>query len=123
MTQNSGATILLYGMEPELERELINLLGQYQVKPCHSDDLDEIAEARMVFCSAVGGPLRSLMALTKRLPAPPPVIVVSRLREECRELDARDAGADEYCPAPFDPRHLGTILQRALSLRVAVGAA
>lgn len=119
----NSATILLYGLEPELERELIDMLGQYQVRPCHADDLDAIADARMVFCSAVGGPLRSLMALTKRLPAPPPVIVVSRLRDECRELDARDAGAEEYCPAPFDPRHLGTILQRTLSLRIAAGAA
>lgn len=121
--QTSGATILLYGLESELEQELIGMLGRYHVKPCHADDLDEIAEARMVFCSAVGGPLRSIMALTKRLPAPPPVVVVSRLREECREMDARDAGAQEYCPAPFDSRRLGNILQRALRIQVAAGAA
>lgn len=112
----SDATILLYGLEPELENELVQVLGRYHVKPCHSDDLDAIAEARMVFCSAVGGPLRSLLALTRKLPCPPPVVVVSRLKEESRELDAREAGAQDYCPAPFDTRRLGNILSATLQL-------
>jgi len=111
--------ILLYGLEPELEVELMNTLGRFRVKPCHSDDLDEIAEASMVFCSAVGGPLRSLLALTRRLPSPPPVIVVSRLKEESRELDAREAGAQDYCPAPFDYRRMANILTSTLHLQVA----
>jgi DNA-binding response OmpR family regulator len=110
------ATILLYGLEPELENELVQVLGRYHVKPCHSDDLDEIADARMVFCSAVGGPLRSLLALTRKLPSPPPVVVVSRLKEECRELDAQEAGAQGYFAAPFDSLRVGNILSATLQL-------
>ena len=112
----SNATILLYGLEPELENELVQVLGRYHVRPCHSDDLDEIAEASMVFCSAVGGPLRSLLALTHKLPSPPPVVVVSRLKEVSRELDAREAGAQDYCAAPFDAFRLGNILSATLQL-------
>lgn len=114
-----NSTILLYGLEPELELELVQILGRYRVKPCHSDDLDEIADASMIFCSAVGGPLRSLLALTRRMPSPPPVVVVSRLPEESREIDAREAGAQDYCPAPFDSRRLGSILSATLHLQMA----
>lgn len=117
--QSVNATILLYGLEPELENELVQILGRYRVRPCHSDDLDDIADASMIFCSAVGGPLRSLLALTRRMPSPPPVVVVSRLQEESRELDARDAGAQDYCAAPFDSRRLGSILTTTLHLQVA----
>ena len=41
-----------------------------------------------------------------------PVVVVSRHPETAEYLDAMDAGAADYCSAPFEPSHIHWILQR-----------
>jgi DNA-binding response OmpR family regulator len=48
-----------------------------------------------------------------------PVVVVSALPEIDKWLDALDAGADDYCAAPFDPRLLQNIVENALTTAVA----
>ena len=111
MSVSGKATILLYGLDPSLERELSNVLGQFEVRTCHTDELEGVEEADLVFCSALGTQLRHVLQVTQQGPARPPVIVVSRLPEVSRWLDAMEAGANDYCAAPFEKKHLGWILR------------
>lgn len=111
MSASGKATILLYGLDPSLEVELASVLKQFEVKTCHADALESIEGADLVFCSALGAQLRNVLELTNRGPARPPVIVVSRLPEVSRWLDAMEAGANDYCAAPFEKKHLGWILR------------
>ncbi len=107
-------SILLFGLDSTLEQELVALLGGFRVASCNSDCPDGIDDASLIFCSAVGHELRSLMEITNRMKSHPAVIVVSRLPEESRQLDAIEAGAQGYVSAPFEPQRLGSFL-RALT--------
>ena len=111
MSVSGKATILLYGLDAALERELISVLGQFEVRTCHTDELEGVETADLVFCSALGAQLRHVLQVTQQGPARPPVIVVSRLPEVSRWLDAMEAGANDYCAAPFEKKHLGWILR------------
>ena len=53
-----------------------------------------------------------------------PVVVVSRIPETSEWLDAIDAGATDYCAAPFEPQHISWLVQSALlaGQRMATGA-
>ncbi len=68
----------------------------------------------MIFCSAVGSELRSLVSITNRMKSHPAVIVVSRLPEESRQLDALEAGAQGYVAAPFEAVRLGGLLRACM---------
>ncbi len=43
-----------------------------------------------------------------------PVVVVSRLPEVSEWLDALDAGAADYCAAPFEHQHMSWLIESAL---------
>lgn len=106
--------ILLYGLDPALERELSLVLRNFSVRTSHADELDEVESADLIFCSAVGAQLRSVLEMARRKDKTPPVIVVSRLPEVSRWLDAMEAGANDYCAAPFELKQLGWILKSNL---------
>lgn len=108
-------SILLFGLDSALEQELVALLGGFHVTSCNSDCPDGIDDADLIFCSAVGHELRSLMDITSRMKSHPAVIVVSRLPEESRQLDAIEAGAQGYVAAPFEPQRLGGLLRACMA--------
>ncbi len=111
---NGKPSILLFGLDSALEKELMALLGGFNVATCNSDCPDGIDDADMIFCSAVGSELRSLVNITSRMKSHPAVIVVSRLPEESRQLDALEAGAQGYVAAPFEPVRLGGLLRACM---------
>lgn len=111
MSVSGKATILLYGLDPTLEFELASVLRQFEVRTCHADELENIDGADLVFCSALGTQLRNVLQIAQQGSVRPPVIVVSRLPEVSRWLDAMEAGANDYCAAPFEKKHLGWILR------------
>lgn len=112
---NGKPSILLFGLDSALEQELVAVLGGFQISSCNSDCPDGIDDAELIFCSAVGHELRSLMAITNRMQSHPAVIVVSRLPEESRQIDAQEAGALGYVAAPFEPQRLGGLLRACMS--------
>lgn len=119
---NGKPSVLLFGLDSALERELVALLGGFQVASCNSDCPDGIDDASLIFCSAVGHELRSLMEITNRMKSHPAVIVVSRLPEESRKLDAIEAGAQGYVSAPFEPQRLGGLLRAFIAPSTEIGA-
>jgi len=112
---NGKPSILLFGLDSALEEELVAVLGGFHISSCNSDCPDGIDEANLIFCSAVGHELRSLMAITNRMQSHPAVIVVSRLPEESRQIDAQEAGALGYVAAPFESQRLGGLLRACMS--------
>jgi DNA-binding response OmpR family regulator len=60
------------------------------------------------------------MNITNRMKSHPAVIVVSRLPEESRQLDAIEAGAQGYVAAPFEPQRLGGLLRACMAQPVNV---
>ena len=78
------------------------------------------SRADIIFCSAeanVVGYLRTARPLD-------PIVVVSRHAEVTHWLDAIEAGATDYCAAPFETSQVKWILESAMrSVRVKVEAA
>ena len=63
----------------------------------------------------MGHELRSLMNVTNRIKSHPAGIVVSRLPEESRQIDAQEAGAQGYVAAPFESQRLGGLLRACMA--------
>ena len=112
---NGKPAILLFGLDASLEEELVAVLGGFCVTSCNADCPDGIDDADLIFCSAVGHELRSLMHVTNRMKSHPAVIVVSRLPEESRQIDAQEAGAQGYVAAPFESQRLGGLLRACMA--------
>ena len=70
--------------------------------------------ADVVFCGSAPAEYRALLDALKRRGLHLPVVVVSRLPEVSEWLDALDAGALDYCAAPFEHQHMQWLIQTAL---------
>ncbi len=79
----------------------------------------QVDSADIVFCRAQ---LESLNAAL-RIAEGRPVIAVSQLPETSQWLDALEAGAADYCAAPFDQIHVRWLLDRHCRSRRAAFAA
>jgi len=80
---------------------------------------DPMPGAQIVFCSSDSGVLQQAMSQFPNLP----VVVVSRLPETDDWLNALEAGAADYCAAPFEPLQLRWLLEAHLRPRQAQAAA
>src|ERR1700730_17774542 len=74
----------------------------------------ERLHAAVVFCGSEPSEYRALLDALKRRGLQLPVVVVSRLPEVSEWLDALDAGAVDYCAAPFEHQHMQWLIQTAL---------
>ncbi|MCC6340598.1 MAG: hypothetical protein IT166_00275 [Bryobacterales bacterium] len=97
-------------MEKELAGQLRNALHR-QALPVTMETCDDVDSLRSTSPDLVfSGFTTDLTNLLNAITAP--VVVVTRHPEPGEYLDAMDAGAADYCAAPFEPSHLGWILQR-----------
>ena len=110
MIENTRA--LLFGLGEELAGDLAGSLESCGVSILGVCDRDSAIECRpdVLFCSADTELVRRL-----RISAPDAaVVVVSRHPEVSDWLDSMEAGATDYCAAPFEPSQLLWILQGTL---------
>ena len=77
-------------------------------------ELVERPGADVVFCNSEPRRYRLLLARMQERGLRPPVVVVSRLPEISEWLDALEAGAMDYCAAPFEHRHITWLIESAL---------
>ncbi len=123
--QSSGASapnILLYAIEEPLAKELSSALAGLRLPapPESFKDLDgclrrlDNSGAGLVF-SSFSRDFLALLAATSSGPRKVPVVVVSRCPEVKEWLDAMEAGAADYCAAPFEHRQLEWILSASLA--------
>ncbi len=112
----TSPTFLVYGLDDRLTNELQSALAALsaQAEPCHNLDqcLNHLDRAgkQVIFCSFENGLQALLHAISDQGHAVP-VIAVSRHDDVHRWIDAIEAGASDYCAAPFESLHLQWILE------------
>jgi DNA-binding NarL/FixJ family response regulator len=98
--------VCLYALAPELASELERAL----VPVCSKVDTAGTripAGADVIFCRSDLNEVTMIRAAAPRAA----IIVVSRVPEIAYWLDSMEAGADDYCAAPFETVQLQWILQ------------
>ncbi|MDE3166493.1 MAG: hypothetical protein KGN36_11870 [Acidobacteriota bacterium] len=106
------ANVLLLGLDSALADDLSRVLrhlGHAVTVSTRREASPDAANADLVFTDS--HELDTALALSPRLP----VIVTSRLPEVTAWLNALEAGAADYCGAPFEPTQVGWVLATALA--------
>jgi DNA-binding NarL/FixJ family response regulator len=112
------ANALVLGLTDDLASELENALTQFctglerhdlrsEVLPVHAIASGLI---QVVFC----GPQPEVVRQIRATRADTAIIVVSRHTEVSDWLDAIEAGANDYCAAPFEPAQIYWLLESTL---------
>jgi len=119
------AKIVLFGLDDslagELRRVLVSqnqtVLSEAFLSPRECLSFVQRVGAELVFCAS--HPIRcpALLEAVRRHKPDLPVVVVSRVPEVSEWLDAIEAGASDYCAAPFESAHIQWILDSALKHR------
>jgi two-component system OmpR family response regulator len=111
------AKVILVGLEQgtagQIGRALAVERHQIEQKPPNAL-LRDLFEADIVF--AGGEPSQYIPLLRQVREARPglPFVVVTRLPETNEWLDALEAGATDYCSAPFETRQIHWLMESAL---------
>jgi DNA-binding response OmpR family regulator len=112
----TGKTVLLAGIDPMLAQDLHLYLTSrgFDVHECSCLEPENKKSPNgnyfdLVFCETHHPGLHRLLQAVSS-----PVVVVSRVPEVNDWLDAMDAGAADYCAAPFEREQLDWILESNL---------
>jgi two-component system nitrogen regulation response regulator GlnG len=84
--------------------------------------VDEVLEADIVFANGDGKNYLTLLKQVRESHPALPFVVVTRIPETSDWLDALEAGATDYCSAPFEPKHISWLMESAVSSARAVAA-
>lgn len=114
-----SSTISQNALLYRLEDPLASLLAAGLCQAGCQVATDAMPGAQIVFCAAQSGVLQQAMSQFPHVP----VVVVSRLPETNDWLDALEAGAADYCAAPFEPIQLRWLLDAHMRPRQARAAA
>jgi DNA-binding NtrC family response regulator len=114
----SSAKISILGLEAPLAQELADALSANQCEVELSSSVAK-AGAEMVFCGAEPSVFRKVRRLNPKLP----IVVVSRLPKVSDWLDALEAGAADYCAAPFEKIQIRWLVDTHLRGRRSMAAA
>jgi len=116
-----STNFILHELDDSLAAQLRQALsGPGQVlhsTSCTSECLAVVEQlgADIVFCDADPGKYQRLLGALERSGIKAPVVVVSRIPETSEWLDALDAGAADYCAAPFEHQHISWLIESALA--------
>lgn len=105
--------LTLLGLPEDLGNQLARILRDesHQVtRRLYVSDLRRAPNAAAVFISGDSPDYREILSLLRENHADLPVIVVTRQPETRHWLEALDAGAADYCGAPFEHIQLRWIL-------------
>jgi DNA-binding response OmpR family regulator len=111
------AKVILTGIEDSVAKSLQHALAiekhQIEHRPCDAP-VDDFRDADIVFA---GGDAKQYLPLLQRVrqsrPALP-FIVVTRFPKTSEWLDALEAGATDYCSAPFHMRQINWLMESAI---------
>lgn len=112
----SLSQVMLYGLEPKLATDLVRVLApNSEVLPSAgvSGDLAEALRNErldIIFSSSKPEYCQPLLEAVKTLDRHIPVVVVSAEPEFAQWDEAMEAGASDYCAAPFNPSQIHLIL-------------
>ena len=108
------AHVILAGLEPAAEENLGRVLSDqgHQVTIGWQATLPA---ADALFCNGDDPAYTELVREVRRLRPNLPVVVVTGLPESAKWLDALEAGAADYCSAPFDTLQICWLLAAVLA--------
>ncbi|HLI82423.1 MAG TPA: hypothetical protein VKV17_00820 [Bryobacteraceae bacterium] len=107
----------LLGLPEDLERGLAQVLreeGHKLARRTRLQNLRHGPKPEAVFISGDDPQFRRTIAELRESETEVPVIVVTRKPETAQWLDALDAGATDYCAAPFERAQVQWILDSAV---------
>ncbi|MES1257203.1 MAG: hypothetical protein ABUS51_02190 [Acidobacteriota bacterium] len=120
------AKILLIGLEPsaahQIERALDGGFHEIEQKP-ETARVGELSDCDVIFANGEGKNYIPLLRGVREERPTLPFVVVTRIPETSDWLDALEAGATDYCSAPFEARQMKWLMQSALSARPRTAAA
>lgn len=120
------ANVLMMGLDETTAQqiEMITKHANHTVRrSAMKPECEARPEADLVFISGDRKGYLSTVRSLRSYHNAPAVIVVTRLPETSEWLDALEAGATDYCSAPFEPVQIRWILDSALSRPRAFAAA
>jgi DNA-binding response OmpR family regulator len=119
------ARVVLVGLEQlaagQIGKALEVELHQIEQKP-HDAVVQDLVDADIVFAGGEPSYYLSLLRLLRAARPSLPFVVVTRMPETTAWLDALEAGATDYCSAPFESRQLHWVMESALPHRRSVAA-
>jgi DNA-binding NtrC family response regulator len=111
------ANIITVGLDPAAATQLGKALGSENHHIAHkpnSTGIDEVIDADIVFADGNGKHYLPLLKLLRATCPNMPFVVVTRIPETSDWLDALEAGATDYCSAPFEPKQMNWLMESAL---------
>jgi DNA-binding NtrC family response regulator len=125
------ANILIVGLDEPLASELgrslrdlrHSVLAEAFTSAADCLTIIERVGADLVFCGTDRQQYETILENLRRRGHTVPVVVVSRLPETGDWLDAMDAGACDYCAAPFEPHLVQRIVENTLKYPCPVSVA
>jgi DNA-binding response OmpR family regulator len=112
---------LLCDIEDTLASQLHSMLAAFGDTVSHQRR--SLAKADLIFCGANPDALQGVLRDVRNAQRQVPVVVVSREDSVASWLDALEAGAADYLPAPFERAQLDWIRQAQLASPPAAPAA
>jgi DNA-binding NtrC family response regulator len=112
------ARVILLGLPEDVARQLAEVLQaeKHQVSyKTYFDDLRQGRKPLVVFLSGDTPEFANNVASFRNLQPEVPVVVVTRSPETKQWLDALDAGAMDYCGAPFERVQVRWVMNSVLS--------
>jgi DNA-binding response OmpR family regulator len=109
--------VTLLGLPEDLERPLAQVLREEEhkvIRKLHLQDLRHGPRSDAIFISGEDPGFRTTIAEIRQAEPAVPVIVVTRRPGTTRWLDALDAGASDYCGAPFERIQVRWIMESAI---------
>jgi DNA-binding response OmpR family regulator len=97
--------VTLLGLPEDLERALANILREEEhkvIRKLHLQDLQHGPKPGVIFISADNPEFRTTIRHLRETEPTLAVVAVTRMPGTSQWLDALDAGANDYCGAPFE---------------------
>jgi len=119
------AAVLLLGLDEASAETLAKLsiqAGHTPRREAMRTTFQTRTEEDLVFVSGDQSSYRSAIAGIRQFPAAPAVIVISRLGETSGWLDALEAGATDFCAAPYTLPQIQGAITAAVSRTKAFAA-
>jgi CheY-like chemotaxis protein len=113
------AHVTLLGLSADLDIQLTRVLraeAHKVISRRFPGDLRRGPRSGVVFVSGEGSGIREEMSAIRHYEPDLPVIAVTRIPEPKRWLDALEAGAADYCGAPFERIQIRWIMNTVLGL-------
>jgi len=113
--------VTLLGLPEDLERSLAQVLRDEEhkvIRKLHLQDLRHGPRSDAIFISGEDPEFRRTIAELRQSEPTVPLIVVTRRTGTTQWLDALDAGATDYCGAPFERVQVRWIMESAMRSEV-----